>query len=134
MSPRNREVKRGKDCYVRYPKLTYATLQDGLTRILIEREVGRNGWAVIAILSKAVYYDGRFRPIGAEEMSRQFGLTKAQISRGMAELRDKGIIMPVTITTARGYRKPDRSNFGHVAQYRFTSEVWREIEREPEES
>ena len=134
MSARSKEIRRGKECFVRYPKFSYATLQDGLTRVLLEKEVGRNGWEVMAILSKAVYYDGRFRPIGAEEMSKQFGLTKAQISRGMAELRDKDIITPVTVTTYRGFRKPDRSNFGHIAQYRFTSEVWRMIERESDDS
>ena len=134
MSSYQKKVRRSKECFIRYPKLSYATIQDGLARVLVSKGVGRNGWAVMAALCRAVYYDGRMRAVSAESISAAYGLTKAQVARGMSELRDKGIIEPVTVTTSRGYRYPDRSNFGHVAQYRFTKATWEAIETiEPED-
>ena len=40
-------------------------------------------------------------------------------------LRDKNIIVPVVRKTADGFRKLDRSNYGHVAQYCITRDIWK---------
>lgn len=128
MPRESKPIRRGSDTFAHYPNFTYATIQDGLARVLVEKGVGRNGWAVMTALCRTVYYDGRLCRVGAEEIAQRFGLTKNQIARGMMELRDKGIIEPIMRTTAKGYRHRDRSTFGHIAQYRFTWEVWHEIE------
>ena len=128
MPQESKPLRRGSDTFARYPNFTYATIQDGLARVLVEREVGRNGWAVMIALCRTVYYDGRLCRVSAEEMSGRFGLTENQVARGKKELRDKGVIEPIILTTKKGYRHRDRSTFGHVAQYRFTREVWQRID------
>ena len=128
MPQESKPLRRGSDAFARYPNFTYATIQDGLARVLVKREVGRNGWAVMIALCRTVYYDGRLCCVGSAEISERFGLTKNQIARGMKELRSKGVIEPIVRTTAKGYRHRDRSTFGHIAQYRFTWEVWHAIE------
>lgn len=120
----------GKGDYVRFPKRSYSTIQRGLMRVLVERRVGRNGLMVMIALCRAIYSDGRLGRLSSEEMSEMTGLTSYQNARGMKELRDKGIITPIIRKTKEAYRHPDRSNFGHVAQYCFTKEVWALIEKE----
>lgn len=46
----------------------------------------------------------------------------------VAELRDKGVIEPVTVRCRDGERRPDRSTHGHVAQYRIAHGVWSGVE------
>ena len=121
------EVAPGKDEFARYPPGAFATMHDALVRALVERQVGRNGWAVMFSLSHRTYADGRLGRMSAKEICERTGLTSAQVARGMAELRDKGIIAPVIRKTSEGFRHPDRSNFGHVAQYCITRELWAEI-------
>lgn len=120
----------GADRFARYPPLTYATLQEGLVGELVARRVGRNGWAVMVALCRRVYADGRLGRASAEEVAGCTGLSAYQVARGMAELRDKGVIAPVIRRTAEGRRVPDRSNFGHVAQYCITREVWAKVSTE----
>ena len=62
---------------------------------------------------------------------RSFGQLVCQVARGMAELRERGVIVPVMRRTADGRRAPDRSNFGHVAQYCIAREVWAKVATEP---
>jgi hypothetical protein len=45
----------------------------------------------------------------------------------MAELRGKGIIVPVIRKTKDGSRHLDRSAYGHVAQYCITRDLWNAI-------
>lgn len=121
----------GRDRFARYPPLTYSAVQEGLLRELVARRVGRNGWAVMVALCRKVYADGKLGRVSAAEISERSGLTPYQVARGMTELRDRGIIAPVVRRTADGRRKPDRSNFGHVAQYCIARDVWAAIETEP---
>ena len=123
------EVRRGKDCFAKFPKLSYATIQDGLLKLLVETQVGRNGWAVIVAMCRTIYFDGRFGRISAKDIAATTGMSSYQIARGMTELREKGIIVPVYRTTSEGYRHLDRSNLGHVAQYCFTKDAWKRIEK-----
>ena len=132
--PVRQGIRRSKDCYVRYPKQTYATIPDGLIKICAAKKIGRNGWIVLTTLCKAVYSDGRFARIGSAEQMKLTGLNANQVGRGMKELRDAGIIEAVERTTANGYRHKDRSNFGHIAQYRFTKHAWDLIQKEVTES
>ena len=118
-------LNQGKDVFARYPSLTYSTIPDGLMLALVSKQVGRNGWAVMVALCRKVYADGKLGRASAEEIARRSGLTRYQIARGMTELRDKNIIVPVVRKTADGFRKLDRSNYGHVAQYCITRDVWK---------
>jgi len=43
------------DSFARYPSRSYTVMPDGLLVELIERKVGRNGWAVMAALSHRIY-------------------------------------------------------------------------------
>lgn len=117
-----------KDVFARYPSLTYSTIPEGLLLALVRKQVGRNGWAVMVALCCKVYADGRLGRASAEEIASRSGLSRYQISRGMTELRGKDIIVPVVRKTADGFRKLDRSNYGHVAQYCITRDVWNDIE------
>ena len=128
MPIRRDEIAGSSDPFARYPPTTFATVQVGLVKLMTEKKVGRNGWAVMVALCRKVYADGRLGRTPATEISEASGLTAYQVARGMKELRDKGIIAPVTRKTAQGYRHPDRSNYGHVAQYRFTKNAWACIE------
>lgn len=114
--------------YVRHES-PYATLSAGMMRLLVAKGIGRNGWAVMAALCCGVHEDRTLDRRSAAAIRSMTGLTPNQVARGMAELRDKGIIAPVTRINAVGYAHPDRSNFGHVAQYCFTKEAWKRIIR-----
>ena len=114
--------------YARYQP-PYATVPMGLVRLLVAKGVGRNGWAVMAALCCGVHEDGVLDVRSAASVCEMSGLTRNQVARGMAELRERGIIVAVARRNARGYLHPDRSNFGHVAQYCFTREAWRTIYR-----
>lgn len=118
-------LNQGKDVFARYPSLTYSTIPEGLMLALVSKQVGRNGWAVMVALCRKVYADGRLGRASAEEIARRSGLTRYQIARGMTELREKNIIVPVVRKTADGFRKLDRSNYGHVAQYCITRDIWK---------
>ena len=118
-------LNQGKDVFARYPSLTYSTIPEGLMLALLSKQVGRNGWAVMVALCRKVYADGRLGRASAEEIARRSGLTRYQIARGMTELREKNIIVPVVRKTADGFRKLDRSNYGHVAQYCITRDIWK---------
>ena len=128
MSFRRDEIAGAPDPFARYPPSGFATLPMGLARLLAEKKMGRNGWAVMVALCRRVYADGRLGRTPAADIAEAAGLSAYQVARGMKELRDKGVIAPVTHKTAQGYRHPDRSNYGHVAQYRFTREAWEKIE------
>ena len=125
------EIGPRRDSFVRYPNFTYSTIQEGLARVMASRKVGRNGWSVMVALCRKVYEDGRFGRMSAEDIRKASGLDLKQVARGMEELRNKGIIVPVVRKTKEGYRHPDRSSFGHVATYCFTRPVWELIEKAP---
>ena len=115
--------------YVRYPKGTYATIQDGLLRFLAERQVGKNGWPVAVYLCRRVYADGRIGRASSKAIQSATGLTEAQVERGMRELRDKEIIRRMTRDTRAGAKVEDKAAPYHVARYEFTKEAWERIEK-----
>ena len=121
MSARRGEVDSGKDAFARFAPLSYATIQEELTCAMVRKQVGRNGWAVMVALCYKIYADGRLGRASADEIAGRTGLTNAQIARGMAELRNKGIIAPIERKTREGCCQPDRSNYGHVAQYHINA-------------
>ncbi len=115
--------KRSKDG-IRYQSGRFATVPASLIEFLVRVKVGRNGMAVIMSLCRYVKPDGTFGRISREKMSYETAMTPAQVSRGMAELKEKLVIEPVPRMSLDGRWRPDRSNFGHVATYRFTKEAW----------
>ena len=115
--------------YAHYPKLTYSVIQDGLIRVLVEKQVGRNGLAVLLCLCKTVFADGKLAPMSSDAIQRLSGLSRTQVMHGMNELRTKEILVPVARRMASGAYKPDRSMPGHICQYRFTKPVWGRIEK-----
>ena len=78
-------------------------------------------------MCRKVYGDGKLGRISAEEIAERTGLTAAQVARGMRELRERNIIVPIIRKNSKGKRSFDRSSFGHVAQYCITTEVWRQV-------
>lgn len=112
----------------RYRPFAFAIAPEELIRALVLRRVGRNGWAVMAALCRRVFEDGRLGRSSASEVSEFTGLTAYQVARGMTELRDKGIIVPVIRKDASGKRWADRSTHGHVAQYCISRDIWETVE------
>lgn len=100
-----------------------------LVSVMAERRVASNGWPVMAALCRRIYANGVLGRCGREEIAKFTGLTYSQIARGMAELRQKEVIVPVIRKTVEGYRHLDRSNFGHVAQYCIAQDVWTCIDK-----
>ena len=80
---------------IRYRAGRFATVPASLIEFLVRVKVGRNGFAVIASLCRYVKPDGTFGKISREKMSSETTLTPAQVSRGMAELKEKLVIEPV---------------------------------------
>ena len=117
--------------YAHYPKSTFATVPQALIRVLAERQVGRNGWAVMSVLCKTVFADGRLGTAPAKRVAEVSGLTRAQVARGMRDLRERGVIAPVIRKNEHGYRHPDHSTTGHVAQYCICRDVWELVELDP---
>lgn len=105
----------------------------GVLAELVVRRVGRNGWAVMVALCRKLYDDGLLGRSSSEEVSAFTGLTAYQVARGMAELRQKGVIAPVIVKDADDVRRIDRSGHGHVAQYCITRDVWASVRLRAEE-
>lgn len=134
MSDAKAEIASNADPFARFHTQTYTVLPDALIAALVEKGIGRNGWAVLAALCHRIYTDGRLGRASAQSISETTGLTKYQIARGMTELRNERIIVPVIRKTQEGYRHPDRSNFHHVAQYRICKDIWEAVKfREEDE-
>ncbi|MBQ9068318.1 MAG: hypothetical protein IJ131_04530 [Eggerthellaceae bacterium] len=105
-------------------------MPDGLIAALAERQVGRNGWVVMAVLCKMTHANGMLGIVSAKRVSEQAGISLAQVARGMRDLKKRGIIAPIIRKNAKGYRHPDKSSFGHVAQYCICKDVWSGIQRD----
>ena len=114
--------------YAQYPPLGFSVVPQGLVMELGARRVGRNGLIVMIDLCRQVYEDGAIGRTPARDMSDRTGLSAYQVARGMAELRDKGVIEPVTVRGRDDVRRPDRSTHGHVARYRISDDVWKQVE------
>lgn len=77
-----REVSASKcDSFARYEAQSFAILPDGLVAALIERKVGRNGWAAMTALCHAVFSDGRLGVLSAKSIVKRTGLTEYQVAR-----------------------------------------------------
>ena len=113
--------------YAQYPPLSFSVVPQGLVAELAARRVGRNGLLVMMDLCRQVYEDGTIGRAPARDASGRTGLTAYQMARGMAELRDKGVIEPVSVRCRDGACRPDRSAHGHVARYRVTRDVWKSV-------
>lgn len=106
----------------------YSSLSPRLIQLMVSKGVGRNGWAVMAALCMGVHTDRTFDMKPASRIAELTGLTEKQVSRGVAELRQLNIIVPITQKAKDGTRHIDRSCFGHVATYCFTRDAWQLIE------
>lgn len=123
--PHPQGLRGGKPAaYARYGKGEFSTMPMGLVEFLSRVQVGRNAWPVMMCLCQQVHADGTLGMRSRESIVRDTGLTAAQVSRGMADLKEHLVIEPVVRRTADGRKRRDRSNFGHVARYRFTKEAW----------
>lgn len=108
-------------------KSPYSTIPKSLTRLLVERQIGRNGRAVLDCLCNMTLANGVFGIKSAQNIADYTGLDKRQVARGMQELKEKGIVIQVTKENRDGKWVLDRSNAGHVAQLAFTREAWARI-------
>ena len=79
-------------------------------------------------LCRKLYEDGCFGMSSSKEMAAFTGLSAYQIARGMTELREKGLIVPLIVKDADGRRRPGRSSSGHVARYCVARSIWETVE------
>lgn len=117
----------------RYPPFSFSLIPRGVVEALVSKHVGRNGWAVMAALCRRVYADGKLGRSSQRMISEFAGLSVWQVARGMTELRDKGIIVPVVRKDVEGRRWVDRSVKGYVAQYCIDRSIWATVELLEEE-
>ena len=99
---------------------------------LANRKVGRNGIIVMLALCRKVYDDGRLGRASAASIAEFTGLDLRQVERGMADLREKGVIAPVRFKDDDDRWRMDRSCGGHVAQNRITKDVWASVKLDTE--
>jgi len=105
----------------------YAALSPHIVQLLVQRGVGRNGWAVMLALCMGLHENRMFDRKSAQRIAELTGLTEKQVSRGMAELKEQGIIAPIVRKSKGGSFSIDRPCFGHVATYCFTKDAWEQI-------
>jgi len=118
--------------FARYPAQTFAMVQQGLVSELANRKMGRNGIIVMLALCRKVYDDGRLGRASAASIAEFTGLDLRQVERGMADLREKGVIAPVRFKDDDDRWRMDRSCGGHVAQNRITKDVWASVKLDTE--
>ena len=106
-------------------------LQKGLVTELTSRQVGRNGLIVMIALCRKVYDDGKLGRASAISISEFTGLELRQVERGMADLKERGIIEPVRFKDDEGRWRYDRSCGGYVAQHRISKEIWENVQLDP---
>ena len=116
----------GKKDYVKYAS-PFAAIPPQTVQLLVQRGIGRNGWAVMVALCMGTHVNGRFDIKPAKRIAELTGLNEKQVSRGVAELRKQKIIAPIAIKKDNGDWRLDRSCFGHVATYCFTRDAWEAI-------
>ena len=104
------------------------TIPQGLIAELSVRKVGRNGLIVMLALCRKVYDDGRLGRASALSIAEFTGLGLRQVERGMADLKERGIIEPVRFKDDEGRWRFDRSCGGHVAQHRIAKEIWDNVQ------
>ena len=78
---------------------------------LASRQVGRNGLIVMIALCRKVYDDGKLGRASAISISEFTGLDLRQVERGMADLKERGVIEPVRFKDDEGrwrYVSPGR--------------------------
>ena len=114
--------------FARHPPFSFSTIPAALVAKMVDRRVGRNGWAVMVALCRKLYEGGCFGMSSSKEMAAFTGLSAYQIARGMTELREKGFIVPLIVKDADGRRRPDRSSSGHVARYCVARSIWETVE------
>ncbi len=114
--------------FARYPPLAFTTIPQGLIAELSARKVGRNGLIVMLALCRKVYDDGRLGRASALSIAEFTGLGLRQVERGMADLKERGIIEPVRFKDDEGRWRFDRSCGGHVAQHRIAKEIWDNVQ------
>lgn len=114
--------------FARYPPSAFATIPGGIVSELVARRVGRNGWAVMVALCRKLYEDGCFGMSSSKEIQAFTGLSAYQVARGMTELRERGLIVPLIVRGCDGRRRPDRSSSGHVARYCVARDIWEGLE------
>ena len=107
-------------------------LQKGLVTELASRQVGRNGLIVMMALCRKVYDDGKLGRASAASISEYTGLNLRQVERGMADLRERGVIEPVRFKDDDGRWRHDRSCGGHVVQHRIAKDVWASVQLDSE--
>ena len=117
----------------RYQPFSFALMPEGIVQALVDRGVGRNGWAVMAALCRRIYADGKLGRSSSVATAKFTGLSEWQVARGMTELRNKGIIVPVIKKDEDGRRWVDRSVKGHVAQYCIDRDVWATVRLQSQE-
>ena len=83
-------------------------------------------------LCRKVYDDGRLGRASATSIAEFTGLSLRQVERGMADLREKGVIAPVRFKDKDDRYRMDRSCGGHVAQNRVTKDVWTSVKLDME--
>ena len=115
---------------IRYHSGRFTTIPASLIEYLVRVKVGRNGMAVIMSLCRHARPDGTFAKYSREKMSAETTLTPAQVSRGIAELKEKLVIESTSTISLNGTKRPDRANFGHIATYRFTQQAWSFIQED----
>ena len=109
--------------YMQWKKNHYSQMPFRLVEFFVKVGLGRNGWAVAARLCRCIHSDGSLGKVSRKTMMADTGLSMYQVDRGMKELRQKLVIEPIPKFLSGGYPTPDRSNRGHVAQYRLTEDV-----------
>lgn len=112
--------------FVRF-KTPYASLSPQMVQLLTRKGVGRNGWPVMVALCTAINDDRVLGKKSARKIAELTGLSEKQVSRGMAELKELGIIAPIVKKSKDGRRYLDRSCHGHVATFCFSEDAWKSI-------
>lgn len=117
----------GRPGFARFEKRSFSIIPHAVVEELVARRVGRNGWAVMAALCQTIFEDGGLGRLSSRQMRAITGVSAYQVARGMTELRDDGVIVPVVVRNEQGYRHPDRSNHGHVARYCIAKPLWERV-------
>lgn len=113
----------------KYPPGSYSLLSDAVLKEAVAAKAGPRMMAVLVLLSRRVFASGEMAPFSSAAMQAitQHELSADQISTAMSKLRSTGLIAPIDIMLANGEVVPDRSQFRHVARYRYPSDLWSKV-------
>lgn len=111
--------------YVEYDTDTYTAVPHMLLSFALKKNIGMRAMFTLLRLIKYVNAEGSFACQAAAEMANAIGASNVRfVNDGIAELKNKGIIVLTPSNTTVGKKRNNHAHYGRPNTYCFMPECW----------